>query len=169
MVSGINGKTRLSLSDRVRILEDKDAIRELKARYAYTLDIQDLDGWLDLFAEDGSFELGSVGHYQGNNDLRTLLESIVFPSRPFFTHMYLDPIIEILGRTKAKGTWYMFGPETVIVKGEKKAVWACLRYDDEYVKIKGQWKFKSINVTYIFETSFNKGWVKEKNLRWQDS
>ncbi|HIE89783.1 MAG TPA: hypothetical protein EYG52_16435 [Pseudomonadales bacterium] len=44
------------LSD-LDLLTNRLAIEDLFARYAHTADTYDADGWVDYFAEDGTFEV----------------------------------------------------------------------------------------------------------------
>ena len=49
----------VSLHERVRILEDREAIRDLKVQYAHALDSYDIEAFLDLFADDAFPDLVS--------------------------------------------------------------------------------------------------------------
>jgi len=58
----------------------------------------------------------------------------------------------------ATGTWYLFQPCTY-AEGNQ-AVWGSARYDEEYVRVDGQWMFKHLTLTSHFWTPFDKGWVE---------
>ena len=59
------------LENRVRTLEDTDAIRNLKARYAELCDDNyDPDGLAALFVEDAVWESGSLGRFEGREAIR---------------------------------------------------------------------------------------------------
>ena len=157
------GKTnvsRIGLQERVRILEDREAIRDLKVRYAHALDSYDIEAFLELFTEDTVWQSGDR-RFEGKDTLRKLVTDS-FDIMPFYVHMYVSPIITILSKTEAEGTWYMFEPETLVVNGKEKAVWVCARYDETYKKIDGTWKFKTVKVNMYFQTPFDKGWLKEQ-------
>ena len=49
--------------------EDRAEITELFARYAWTGDVGDVEGYVDLFTEDGIFD-GVSGYYDGPDELR---------------------------------------------------------------------------------------------------
>ena len=51
--------------------------------------------------------------------------------------MVMNPIIEING-DRATGVWYFFGPFTRRKNNEAK--WQSCRYQEDYVKIGGEWK-----------------------------
>ena len=77
----------------------------------------------------------------------------------FAVHMVLNPIIEVNGDT-ATGQWYLLQACTY-AEGDK-AVWGSARYDEEYVKDGGVWKFRRLKLTSNFWTPFDQGWVKQR-------
>jgi len=59
------------LESRVRTLEDTDAIRNLKARYAELCDDNyNPDGIAALFVEDAVWESGPLGRFEGREAIR---------------------------------------------------------------------------------------------------
>ena len=59
----------------------------------------------------------------------------------FSQHNMMNPIITVNGNT-ATGIWYIMGPWTYNENAEQK--WLALRYDDDYVKIDGEWKYQHL-------------------------
>ena len=55
----------------------------------------------------------------------------------------MNPIIEVNGDI-ATGIWHTMGPWDL--KEDGKEVWRALRYDDDYVKINGEWKYSHLRV-----------------------
>jgi hypothetical protein len=49
----------------------------------------------------------------------------------------MNAIIKVDGE-RAHGSWYLLGPFT-LRKGNR-AIWLAARYEDDYVKVNGQWK-----------------------------
>ena len=150
------------LQKRVARLADIEKIKNLKARYcAYCDDNYDADGIASLFIEDGIFDGGlSRPVSKGREAVRQRFQGD--PERiPFAVHMVMNPIIEVDGNT-AKGSWYLF--QTCTFSEGNQAVWGSARYDDEYVKIDGEWMFKRVTLTPHFWTPFEKGWVEQRFL-----
>ncbi len=150
----------MSLEDlerRIGVLEDIEDIKRLKRRYcAYCDDNYDADALADLFTEDAVWDGGMRGKNVGREEIRSFFQKA--PQRlPFAIHMVTNKIIEVNGDT-GKGTWYLFQPCT-FAYGDR-AVLVAARYDEEYVKIEGQWKFQNLNLTSHFWTPFDEGWVK---------
>ena len=147
------------LEKRITALEDIEAIKVLKARYSvYCDEGYNPDAIADLFIEDGVWDGGGFGRYEGRAAIREFF-SEASQILPFAVHMVMNPIIEVAGDT-AKGTWYFFGAFTLA--NGNRAAWGSSRYDDEYVKVNGNWKYKSLKGTPFFWTPFDEGWVKEK-------
>lgn len=147
------------LEKRLKVLEDIEEIKRLKARYcAYCDDNYNADGIASLFTEDAVWDGGMRGKAEGREGIRSFF--IRAPQRlSFAVHMVLNPIIEVDG-DMAKGTWYLFQPCTY-AEGDQ-AVWGSARYDEEYIRINGEWKFKSLKLTSYFWTPFDQGWVKTR-------
>ncbi len=147
------------LERRVRALEDADAIRNLKARYAaYCDDNYNPDKIADLFVEDAVWESGSLGRFEGREAIREFFRgaSKIFT---FAIHYGLNPQIEVTGDT-ARARWYLFMPCTV-AQGNQ-ATWRAGIDDEEYVRVDGEWKFKSKASTGIFSTPFDQGWAQTR-------
>jgi hypothetical protein len=104
---------------------------------------QDLDGYVNLFTEDGSFSTDdpSLPGAQGQEGLRKMISSGLDEMKPRpFIHNH---VIELLDSNQAKGTCYV---EVHMNRAGKK--WEMKGwYNDEYAKIDGEWKFKSRRIT----------------------
>ena len=144
------------LQKRVLVLEDVDAIRNLKARYAEHCD----DSYnpykiAELFVEDAVWESGPLGRFEGREAIRKFFQeaSKIFT---FALHCGSNPQIEVKGDT-ARARWYLFMPCTV--SDGNRAMWRAGIDDEEYVRVNGEWKFKSKTSTGVFNTPFEEGWA----------
>lgn len=149
------------LARRVQALEDIEAIKKLKARYcAYCDEGYDADGIASLFTPDGVWDGGRFGKYQGQEAIRNFFRgaSQIFP---FALHYVMNPLIEVKGQ-HASGRWYLLQPATLAEGNQQQAVWLAARYDEEYVKIDGEWKFARLTVSPAFLTPVDQGWVKKR-------
>ncbi len=105
---------------RLQVLEDAEAIRNLKARYAALCDNQyDADGIASLFTEDAVWESPALGRFEGREAIRSFFRgaSGIFS---FAIHYSLNGQIEVEGDI-ARARWYLFMPCTVAAGN--KAVW----------------------------------------------
>jgi len=144
------------LEKHITVLEDIEAIKQLKARYcAVCDDNHNTDKITTLFVEDGIWEGVGLGSHQGHEAIRELFKS--FQERISFSqHNVMNPIIEVDG-DRAHGSWYLLGPFT-FRKGNR-AVWLAAQYEDDYIKVNGQWKFKHLRAIGRMTAPYEKGWA----------
>ena len=126
-------------------------------REARLIDMHRLDEWLDLFAEDGIWEGGGFGQAKGHAAIRDLFKSFQ-QLITFSQHMVMNPIIDIDGNS-AKATWYFLGPFTFRKNNEAK--WTAVRYEDDYVKVNSEWKFKHLRAFIRMHAPHATGWTKK--------
>jgi hypothetical protein len=145
------------LAKRIGVLEDIEAIKRLKARYCAVCDDDHNPAEITkLFAENGIWEGADVGRHEGHEAIRRLFEG--FRDRISFSqHNVMNPIIEENG-DQAKASWYFMGPFT-FRKGNRQ-YWLAARYEDDYVKINGEWKFKHLRAIGRMAAPYEKGWAK---------
>lgn len=149
-----------SLEERVRKLEDIEAIRLLKVRYAQACDDNyNADRIAEMYMEDGVFEAGeTVGVWSGRETIRQQFAN-VSQSWTFALHYMLGHAIEIdSSGDEATGTWYLWQPGTI----DGRPVWVAATYNDRYRKVGGQWYFSHVKLDLAFLTPYESGWVKEK-------
>jgi 3-phenylpropionate/cinnamic acid dioxygenase small subunit len=142
------------LEARIKGLEDIEAIKKLKARYCYSVDARDFNELLSLFTEDATADFGSRGKYVGKTEI-TRFFTEVFPSdRAFTIHYVHGPVIEVNGE-KARGRWYFEVLSTRTQTNE--VVMTAGRYDEEYSKREGEWKFSSLVAKFYYRIPFDQG------------
>lgn len=129
---------------RIDDIEDIEAIKQLKARYCEICDeMHSPNAITSLFAKDGIWESPEFGKAQGHAAIRELFQR--FQSMFGFSHHNItNSIIDIDGDC-ATGIWYLMDPRGCIKVGRK--IWMTARYDDDYVKIGGVWKFQHLRTT----------------------
>jgi ketosteroid isomerase-like protein len=149
-----------ALAKRVQMLEDKEAIRDLKALYAEICDDKyNPDRMMPLFTEDAIWDGGpKLGRYEGKKAIREFFTG-VSGSIIFTVHYFVQPTrLTVTGNT-AKGSWYMWMAGTM---GNGKAGWLAGTEDEVYVKVKGKWLFKEIKLNLLFATPYEAGWHKDQ-------
>ena len=150
-----------ALESRVQGVEDTNAIRNLKARYAELCDDSyNPDGIAALFTEDAVWESESLGRYEGRAAIREFFvgASSIFT---FAIHYSLNSQIEVDG-DRARARWFLFMPCTI---GEtNRAYWRAGIDTEEYARIDGSWLFTYKHSTPLFQTPFEEGWAKTRFL-----
>lgn len=154
------------LEARVRRLEDMEAIRDLKMAYAKLCDEgYDADGITALFAEeDVSWESDVFGTHVGRDGIHAWFDNVDEEIR-WALHFMVNPGIEVApdGRT-AKGSFYLLELATMSSPdgGEPDAVVMTGKYDDDFVKVDGEWRFKRIVINFEQVSNLDQGWVKQQ-------
>jgi hypothetical protein len=145
------------LEKRIMRLEDVEAIKKLKALYCDICDDDHNPSRItEIFAEDGIWEGGDFGKAQGRDAIRELFRGFQ-KLISFSQHNIFNPRIEVDG-DRAKGTWYLLGPFTF--REDNKARWIACRYDDDYVKINGVWKYQHLRADIRMAALYEKGWAR---------
>lgn len=151
-----------SLEERVQRLEDIEAIRRLKIRYAQYCDANyDADGIAALFTEDGVWDGGDFGVYNGREAIRAFFAGIS-KQITFALHYMIGHQIDIdPSGNEATGSWYLLEPATL----NGRAVWIAATYNDRYRKVDGRWLYSHLKLNVAFVTPYESGWVKERVVR----
>ena len=134
---------------RLARLEDLDAIRSLKARYARFADAgYDAEGIASLFVADGVWDGGALfGRAEGVDAIRA--HFVGASARiPWALHYVIAPEIEVADDgCSATGSWYLWQPCTRrSSSGADRAAWLAGTYADRYVKVEGRWLFEHLRV-----------------------
>ncbi|MGA2108266.1 MAG: nuclear transport factor 2 family protein [Syntrophorhabdales bacterium] len=150
--------------------KDYIEIWKLQSKYTHLYHVLKRSEIPALFAQKTPgvlVELEDAGVFEGLEGVKKVFGILLSEKRhntPGFMglHMTVNPVIEInRHRTKAKGVWYSHGSVAIMRDGELKALWCLGRYDMEYVKEDGQWKFLKLVYRITYMTPFDKGWVEE--------
>lgn len=132
-----------ALEARLKVLEDRDAIRALLVEYASTLDNRDFAGFEQLWARDAEFIGGGGNSAKGPAAIRDLLKGLLGknaaagPGRDF--HLVMNQTVDVKGDTAtgfSRGTWVSTNFEN------RLQVTIIANYYDQFVREGGRWKFK---------------------------
>jgi len=124
------------------VLEEKDAIRELMARYCFHFDNGEFDAWLDLFTADGAFDLGSRGRFGGRENLQKFLKSLPLTNGvPMMKHCVMNSIVSV-DADRATAQSYV----VVVRGGDHLALSVAARYADQLEKTGDGWRFSERKV-----------------------
>jgi uncharacterized protein (TIGR02246 family) len=144
---------------RLQVLEDAEAIRNLKARYAALCDQQyDADRIAMLFTEDALWESPGLGRFEGREAIRNSFRGAteIFS---FAIHYSLHGHIEGEGDT-ARARWYLFMPCTVA--SGNRAMWRASIDHETYVRVDGTWMFRHKRSEPLMNIPFEIGWAETR-------
>jgi len=146
-----------NLEARIRRLEDIEALKQLKARYAaYCDDAYDADRLAPLFTEDAIWDGGTMGRYEGRKAIHAFFSS-ADQVVPFAIHHVTNPILGIDG-DRATGRWYLWQPCT-FAQGNQ-GLWMAGRYDDVYRREGEVWRFEHVTVELRMLSPYEAGWAR---------
>ena len=134
------------LEQRIRILEDIEAIKKLKARYWRCIDRKLWNELEGCFTEDVIVDYGPDMQFRGREAVLQFFRNVLGNASVITVHAGYGAEIEILSDTTAKGIWAL--SDYVITEPDSKMRgWA--HYEDEYIKEGGKWKKKCTRITRI--------------------
>ena len=127
-----------TLEQRIDRLESLDAIRQLPAKYALTLDMRDIDAMVTLFAEDVRVGRDKSGRLA----LREYMDATLRSPFTGTSHHIGGHIIEFDDPDHAHGIVYSKNEhETPVADGQDEWVIMQMMYVDDYVRQNGRWYF----------------------------
>ena len=136
------------LEHRIQALEDMEAIKKLKAKYIRCVDRNLWDELEECFTEDAEAHYGENLDFQGREAIMNFLKGTIGQDAFISSHECHLPEIEITGPTTAKARWKMHD-YLIIQPNSTMTGWAY--YDEDMVKVNGEWKIKAIGYTRDFE------------------
>lgn len=130
---------KAALEQRLQALEDIEAIRALKAHYLACCDAKDPAGMRACFV-DGPVKIdyGVVGTFDRADALVEIFKQVGCHPHMVEMHHGVNPQIEVLGESKAKGRWGLH--YQLINTNDKTLTQLGAYYDDEYRKTASGWK-----------------------------
>ncbi len=145
-----------SIEATVRGLADAEAIRDLARRYAHCVWQKDVAGAISLFTDDGEMDFGDRPPIQGRAALTQVYEQ-AFGGAQF--HPFVHNHVIDLHAESATGTCYLdlratMGSESMIGSGY---------YDDRYVRVGTDWKFRSRKLTMCYLVPLSEGWAQKQD------
>jgi hypothetical protein len=130
-----------ALRQRVRELEDREAVRQLTAEYMQAMHDARWEDAVDCFARDASYDHGVLGELRSKDDIRHFYTEFM----PAFEgaggwafDVLADPVIQVSG-DRAEGRWFLL---TLLIDPDTQdPAWSIATLEYEYVREDGLWKF----------------------------
>jgi hypothetical protein len=146
---------------RAQLLEDEQSVLNLQRTYGYYIDRGLWKQAADLFAPDGSREVGLAGVYVGRERIRQSL-ALTRPrglrAGELNDHLQIEPIVDIApdGQT-ARGRIFELA---FVGGGGEPARLVQNVQENEYLRQGGVWMIKSLHTYTILGTDYGQGWGK---------
>ena len=154
-----------ALTLRVERLEGTRAVQKLQRAFGFYVDRGLWGEAADLFADDGTIEIGIDGVYVGKARVREYLqrlhggqEGLIYGQLNEW--MQFQPAVFVArdGRS-ATARWR---DHAMLGQYKKHAEWRDGIYENTYVRDGGVWKIKSLHLYVNFVAPYEKGWARLK-------
>jgi hypothetical protein len=158
-LAALGGRMR-DLAARAQRLADEIEVTNLQHAYGFYVDRKMWDDVADLFAANGTMEIGRQGVYVGQKSIRRVLKaSGTLAEGEINDQVHLQTIVTLApdGRTaRARGT--VLG---MLGKTGGQALWTQSIYENEFVKDGAVWKVTAVHAYPRFIVDAEKGWAKD--------
>lgn len=142
---------KMSIEERLQVLEDKDAIRALLLDYGRHLDAREWDKFANLFAKNTGTWDGGMGVASGQDAIVKMMTETIGTQNVgangegmLNLHLFANEYVSVDGDTATALTKWAF----VITDDDKGPDMAFIgHYDDTLVKEDGAWKFQRRTVS----------------------
>ena len=151
------------LTERVERLEGARAVRKLQRAFGFYVDRGLWGEAADLFAGDGTIEIGIDGVYQGKDRIREYLrrlhggqEGLIYGQLNEW--VTLQPVVNVSADGKsAQARWRDLG---MLGQYKSHAEWRDGIYENTYIRDGGVWKIKSLRLYVNFVAPYESGWAR---------
>jgi hypothetical protein len=131
-----------ALEHRITVLEDIEAIRQLKHRYFFACDRKRPAEILACFAPgEVAIDYGRVGTFTRAADMVTVFTELACQEHIVEMHHAQNPQVRILDATHAEATWGLY--YFMINTRDRNLTQLGGYYVDAYVKLAGEWKISA--------------------------
>ncbi len=142
-----------ALEAKVQELRDRNEIQNLRFSYHIAVNEKKPEMIPDLFAEAGEIDFAHLGKAQGKAKVAEFYRQALSELVPFVKQFIHNHVITITGDT---GSGISYLEAKPIFNGESFLVAA--KFDDEYVKENGKWKFRKMTLIPYFMVPLREGW-----------
>ena len=153
--------TSLGLAERLDVLEDREAIREVVANYCRGVDQKDEMLFLSIWEDDAKWTIGDpFGNIVGIEQIRETLRGVwgVLPESHHFT---TNTTINVTGRTRASA---ISDVDCTATDQNGRAILIAATYLDDLRKTDGAWKFVERKVKIHYWTPVDQPWTLDRRL-----
>jgi ketosteroid isomerase-like protein len=136
-----------AVEERLQRIEDRLELLELPARYSKAIDDRDIGAMRDLFCTDGVVYFADGVACEGIDALEEFWVEIL-SGYGMSIHIPHAQVVEQLAGDEATG-WVLAHAELAV--GDRYVV-AAIRYEDEYRRVDGRWRFASRRLLFWYFT-----------------
>ena len=167
---------------RIQKAADIQAIEMLQSRYITLLDAFSMTAMLEKIFDqhnpEVSFEMVEGGEYNGARTTDFMHQCDGFMASPVSKHgwfgvidLWTPNIVISKDGKRARAQFNAFAPhgmDVSVYPGDERkmtAYWFIGRYDNEYIKVDGEWKILKNRVIAFTRPPYDEGWVRQAEAR----
>jgi hypothetical protein len=150
------------LALRAQQLYDEAGVLNVQHTYGYAFDLKDWAAVANLFATDGTLELGQRGVYVGKDRIRKalgVLEGEGLADGEVHDHLQLATVVHVAPGAKTANARGVQLSVTGVKEGG--AQWEEGIFENTYVKQGDVWKIRSVHYYPRVITAYEQGWAKD--------
>lgn len=149
-----------ALEAKVQELQDRNEIQNLRFSYHVAVNEKKPEMIPELFAETGEIDFAHLGKAQGKAKVAEFYRQALSDLVPFVKQFIHNHVITITGNT---GSGISYLEAKPIFNGESFLVAA--KFDDEYVRENGKWKFRKMTLVPYFMVPLREGWHRPNKIQ----
>ena len=162
-----SGESLASLSAKIGLLNDEDAVRNLQHAYGYYVDRRMWDDVTDLFSTEAMVRIAGDRTFRGKAGVRQAMERMgeaglrdgILNDRPLF-----DTIVQVLpGGREAVSRGIELGMIGDATRGTQH--WEITVFRNRFVKEDGVWKLRELHLHPLLRADFHEGWADGGDVR----
>lgn len=127
-----------TLADRIASLEDRESIKELKARYLRACDLKDVERLRDTLLPEGAvIAYEGFPPFDNREDFLAVFEQMACQDGVYDAHHATNGEIELIGPDEAIGKWSLHFKSVLLA--QRSVIEMGVEYKDRYVRQDGRW------------------------------
>jgi hypothetical protein len=144
-----------ALKKKVQELEDIEAVKKMHREYLFYISNLEFDKALSCFSDSIVTEIANYGPVKGKEAVTKFFKEKIYQNvlQSKDAHFTVQAVVTVKGK-KAEGHWMFY--RLMPANSPSRDRWVQGRYDCEYVKEKGVWKFSLVKLTRPWPAFFGK-------------
>ena len=139
---------------KVRELLEIEAIKKVKLLYSHLMDARDIDALIEIVTEDAICEYGPYGTWKGRQEIHDgwigVIQSSDIYSIPYSGfHATTNQWVELTSESTAVSRTYLHDIVHEPDPRTNPVTWYGI-YDEDYVKVDGDWKIKRCSLQFLW-------------------
>jgi len=153
-----------TLEERIQILEDREAIKELVANYCRGVDGRNEELFMSVFHDDACYNIGGAfGDASGRDEIKGMLHAL-WAAFTEMHHWATNVVIELDGDSARA----FVNADVTGTDNKGRALMFAASYIDQLTRVDGTWKFSVRDIDLHYMTPVLEPWSNNAESRFAD-